>query len=241
MNAVLALAWLEGKRLLFRSRGYLILTMALPVVLYLAISHQAAIADGVASQSYYMVAMAEWGAFSGALIGQTVRISQERRDGWLRQLRMTALPAGSYVAAKVISSTVATLPTILIMLVLGRFYGGVHLPIWKWSAVGGVVWMGALAFAALAVAIGYRLMPDQAQPLTMLVYFAMTLLGGLWFPLSGLLANIGKALPTYQIADMGVTVITSGTVALTSLAVIVAWIAGFVLLAVLAVRATSET
>jgi hypothetical protein len=38
-------------------------------------------------------------------------------------------------------------------------------------------------------------MPDQAQPLTMIIYFAMTPLGGLSFPLSGFIATIGKVLP----------------------------------------------
>jgi hypothetical protein len=40
------------------------------------------------------------------------------------------------------------------VLALGRFYGGVHLAAWKWLAIAGVVWLGALTFAALAVALG---------------------------------------------------------------------------------------
>ena len=49
-------------------------------------------AYGVGYAAYYMIAMAPIGAFSGALTGNVQRISQERKDGWIRQLRLTSLP-----------------------------------------------------------------------------------------------------------------------------------------------------
>jgi ABC-2 type transport system permease protein len=241
MTGTLALARLEVKRLLLRSRGYLILTVALPVALYLVIGRLHGTANGVANPAYYMIAMAAWGAFTGALTGNAVRIAQERKDGWTRQLRLTALPARSYVAAKVTASTVTVLPAIVIVLALGRLYGGVRLAGWQWPVIGAVILLMAIAFAALAVAIGYRFMPDQAQPITMIIYFAMTLLGGLLFPLSGFIATIGKVLPTYQVARLGSDVISSGTVPVSAIAVILGWLAAFTALAVLAVRATAET
>ena len=78
---------------------------------------------GAATQAAY----ASIGAFSGALTGNAQRISQERKDGWIRQLRLTSLPANAYVLAKVIASMVTTIPAVAIVLVLGRCYGGVHL------------------------------------------------------------------------------------------------------------------
>jgi hypothetical protein len=36
-----------------------------------------------------MISMAMFGAFSGALTGNAQRISQEKKDGWIRQLRLT--------------------------------------------------------------------------------------------------------------------------------------------------------
>lgn len=127
MNGTLALARLEVKRLLLRSKGYLILTVALPVVLYLVIGRTHGTAYGASNPGYYMVAMGAWGAFTGALTGNAVRIAQERKDGWTRQLRLTSMPARSYVAAKVTASTVTVVPSIVIVLALGRLYGDVRL------------------------------------------------------------------------------------------------------------------
>lgn len=242
MNGTLALARAEIRRL-GRNKRYSVFSVALPVVLYLVVAPQAghASAYGVGYAAYYMIAMASIGAFSGALTGNAQRISQERKDGWIRQLRLTSLPANAYVLAKVIASMVTTIPAVVIVLVLGRFYGDVHLAAWKWLAIAGAIWLGALTFAALAVALGYRFMPDTVQPVAMFVYFVMSILGGLWFALSGWMQTVGQALPTYQITRIGTTVISGGTVSMTSVGVIVAWFAAFVLLAVLAVRSTAET
>ena len=242
MKAMLALARTEILRL-SRNKRYLIFSIALPVMLYLVFGKQAsATAYGVQFKAFYMVGMASVGAFSGALTGNAQRISQERKDGWIRQLRLTALPPGSYVAAKIIASMAITVPSIIAVLALGRFYGGVQLAGWKWLAIGAAIWLGTMTFAALAVAIGYRFMPDTVQPVTMFVYFLMSILGGLWFPLSnGILRKIGQVLPTYQVTRIGTDVIASGTVSMTSIVTILAWLAGFIALAVLAVRNTAET
>jgi len=242
MGGTLALARIEIVRLR-RNKRYMMFTLALPVVLYLLVAKQVqhVTAYGVAYKAYYMIAMASFGAFSGALTGNAQRISQERKDGWIRQLRLTPLPPQSYVIAKVIASLATSIPSIVIGLLLGRFYGGVELAGWKWVVIGVAVWVGTLVFAALAVAIGYRFMPDTVQPMAMFVYLIMTFLGGVWFALTGVLQDIGQVLPTYQIIKVGTDVIGTGTVPVGSVAVILAWLAGFVILAWLAVRATAET
>ena len=242
MGGTLALARIEIVRLR-RNKRYMMFTLALPVVLYLLVAKQVqhVTAYGVAYKAYYMIAMASFGAFSGALTGNAQRISQERKDGWIRQLRLTPLPPQSYVIAKVIASLATSIPSIVIVLLLGRFYGGVELAGWKWVVIGVAVWVGTLVFASLAVAIGYRFMPDTVQPMAMFVYLIMTFLGGVWFALTGVLQDIGQVLPTYQIIKVGTDVIGTGTVPVGSVAVILAWLAGFVILAWLAVRATAET
>ena len=241
MTGTLALARLEVLRVL-RNKRYLIFTIGLPVVLYLALGKQttATVYGGVQFKAFYMIAMASIGAFSGALTGNAQRISQERKDGWIRQLRITSLPAGGYVIAKLVASLVTSVPSIVIVLALGRFYGGVQLAAWKWIAIGVAIWFGSMTFAALAVAIGYRFMPDTVQPMSMLVYLFMSVLGGLWFAVGGTMQKIAQVLPTYQITRIGTGVILNGTVSMTAIGVILAWFAGFIILAALSVRSTAE-
>jgi ABC-2 type transport system permease protein len=239
MTGTLTLTRLEIKRVL-RNRRYLLMTLALPVALYLCFGRSKSLAYGVDFKEFYMIAMASIGAFSGALNGNSMRISQERKDGWIRQLRISSLPASGYVVAKIIASMVISVASVALVLLLGRLYGGVHMPAWEWIAVGAAIWIGAMTFAALAVAIGYRFMPDTVQPITMLIYLGMSLLGGLWFPVSGTLGRVAKALPTYQITRIGTDVITQGTISVGRVGIILAWLAGFVALAAISVRSTAE-
>src|ERR1700743_1051738 len=120
MHGILLLTQAEINRLR-RNRRYLIFTIAFPAVLYLVVGRQtSATAYGVQFAAYYMVAMATFGAFAGALNGNAIRISEERKVGWIRQLRLTPLPANAYVIAKILTSMVISVPSIVIVPPLRR-------------------------------------------------------------------------------------------------------------------------
>jgi ABC-2 type transport system permease protein len=240
MDGTLLLAKAEVLRIR-RNKRYLIFTVALPVMFYLIFAKQGSSAYGVGFKAFYMVGMASFGAFSGAFNNNAIRISQERKDGWIRQLRLTPLPANAYVIAKIIASLATTVPSILIVFLLGRFYGGVQLPLWEWIAVGVTIWFGTLIFAALAVAVAYRFDPDSVQPIAIVIYFFFSIFGGLWFPLSGALKKFGEFTPTYQVVRISTDLIGQGSTSVSYVIGILVWFAIFLGLAVLAVRATAET
>jgi ABC-2 type transport system permease protein len=240
MRGILSLTRLEIMRVR-RNRRYLIFTVGFPVVLYLLLGKQvSALAEGVSFHAYYMVAMAMFGGFSGALTGNAIRISQERKDGWIRQLRLTPLTASGYVVSKILVSMATTVPSIVIVLLLGRFYGGVNLPVWQFLAIAVTIWFGATIFAALAVAIGYRYQPDQVQPIAVAVYFVFAILGGLLFPIGGGLQKVGELTPTYDAVKIATDVIANASVSAGLAIGLVVWLAIFVGLATLSVRATAE-
>jgi ABC-2 type transport system permease protein len=240
MAGTLALTKTELKRL-FRNRRYFIFTVGFPVILYLLIGRSVkASAYGVAFGAYYMIAMATFGAFSAALTGNSQRIAQEKKDGWIRQLRLTPLPANGYVVSKVLVSLATTVPAIILVLLLGRFYGGIHLPAWQWPVIAVTVWFGSTIFAALAVALGYRFAPDQVQPIALVVYFLFAILGGLWFPLGGVLGKIGQFTPTYDAVKIGTDVIQGMSVPVGLPIGLVVWLGIFIALAIAAVRSTAE-
>jgi ABC-2 type transport system permease protein len=241
MAGTLALTRAELHRL-FRNRRYFIFTVAFPVILYLFVGRSVkSTAYGVGFAAYYMVAMATFGAFAGALNGNSIRISQEKKEGWIRQLRLTPLPANAYVISKILVSLATTGTSIVIVLLLGRFYGNVHLPAWEWPVIAVTIWFGSTIFAALAVAIAFRFAPDQVQPVALTLYFAFAILGGLWFPLGGVLGRIGQVTPTYDAVKIGTDVIEGASVPAGYPIGLVIWLAVFVGLATLAVRGSAET
>jgi ABC-2 type transport system permease protein len=239
MNATLTLTKLDVLRVL-RNVRYLLFAIAMPAALYLLIGKQSTKADGVDFKAYYMLAMATYGAFAGALLNNSIRIATERKSGWTRQLRLTSLPGGGYVFAKVVTSLVTTIPSVLAVFLIGAFLNHVEMPAWKWVVNALVLWITSMTFVSLAVAIGYRFDPETAQPAVTLVFFPMAILGGLWFPLGGTLEKIGKWFPTFQAHKLGTDIISTGKVSATSIAVVLAWGVLFALLAVFSYRSAKE-
>jgi ABC-2 type transport system permease protein len=240
MGGILLLTQTEINRLR-RNRRYLIFTVGLPVILYLLFAKAGKTVYGIPFGAYYMVAMASFGAFAGALNGNTIRISEERKAGWIRQLRLTPLPASGYVVAKVLTAMATTIVSIVIVLLIGRFYGGVHLPVWQWFAIAAIIWFGSTIFAALAVAIGYRYPPDQAQPIVLMLYLVFTILGGIWYPFTGVIGDISKGTPVFEAINIAVDVINNQPVAAYLIIGLFAWLAVFAALATLSVRSMAET
>jgi len=240
MGGILLLTRTEINRLR-RNRRYLLFTVGLPIVLYLLFAKAGKTVYGINFSAYYMVAMASFGAFAGALNGNTIRISEERKAGWIRQLRLTPLPASGYVIAKILTSMATTIVSIVIVLLLGRFYGGVHLPLWQWFVIAAIIWFGSTIFAALAVAIGYRYPPDQAQPIVLMFYLVFTILGGIWYPFTGVIGKISKGTPVFEAISIAVDVIRNQPVAAYLVIGLVVWLGVFTALATLSVRSMAET
>ncbi|MGW7693761.1 ABC transporter permease [Streptomyces asiaticus] len=195
-----------------RNRKFMFFTVIYPSVLFLMIAGSSDAHDHVPGTRlsmplYYMVAMASFGALTAVLMGNSERIAKEREGGWTRQLRLTRLPGRGYVGAKIAAGAVATLPSIVIVFVVAAVAKGVRLDaVWEWPALTAVIWAGSLVFAALGVAIGYLASGDAVRPLTMIIYFGLSILGGLWMPTTSYprwLENIGDYLPTHAYTALG--------------------------------------
>jgi ABC-2 type transport system permease protein len=221
-----------------RNKRYLLFTVLYPALLYvffLNAYNGGNVAGGTPAKLYFMVSMATFGAVGAVLTGSAQRISLERKSGWVRQLRLTALPSWSYVTSKIVSTFATTLPAVVAVLLLGHFYGNVDLSASKWISLALIIWIGSMIFAALSVAMGYRLDPDSVQPATLLVYLPMILLGGTYFFPEGWLHKVAQALPTWQLHVICGDIVTGVSTPASAFLVIAAWLAGFLALAVVAV------
>jgi ABC-2 type transport system permease protein len=191
-----------------RNRRFLFFSVIYPSVIFLLVSNQTGNVDGsgLSVAKYVMVSMASFGALTAVLMGNSERIAKEREGGWVRQLRLTTLPGRGYVLAKTAGAAVISLPSIVVVFLVAAAVKDVRLDAWQWIALTGAIWAGSLVFAALGVAIGYLASGDAVRPITMIVYFGLSILGGLWMPSStfpGWLQDIAKWLPTHAYAALG--------------------------------------
>ncbi|MFD5285108.1 ABC transporter permease [Streptomyces rubrogriseus] len=194
-----------------RNRKFLFFSVIYPSALFLLIAGSADATSevdgtGLTLPTFFMVSMASFGALTAVLMGNSERIAKERESGWVRQLRLTTLPGRGYVLAKTASAAVVSLPSVVVVFVVAAAVKDVRLHAWQWLALTGVIWAGSLVFAALGVAIGYLATGDAVRPITMIVYFGLSMLGGLWMPTTTFpqwLRDIAEWLPTHAYAAVG--------------------------------------
>ena len=219
---------LISTRTVYRNTGFLVLTVALPLLLFLLYAniYQGQDADdGLTVVAYLMVSMASFGCI-GAAINTGARVAVERQVGWNRQLRLTALPARSYLIAKATVSMLVTLPALILVFIAGATIGGVSLGVQQWLATGLAVWLGLIPFAVLGLVIGFAGTVDTVQPISMITYLGLSILGGLWFPVDlfpEFLQAIAKVTPSYWLAELGRSVLAGDGVPMTAVLVLAGW------------------
>jgi len=229
-----------------RDRRFVFFTMAVPVAFYLlfaATSHGAGrdAATGLTAQVYLMVSMAAYGAIGAALTTTGSRLAAERQTGWLRQLRATPLSARAVITAKTLASMVLALPAILLVGVVAFTVEGVRLSPGQWIGIVALMWVATLPFAALGTLIGSLVGADAAQPVTLACYFSLSIIGGLWMPVSQLpsaLRTISGWTPSNRFAELGRAIAAGHTPTATAGLVLAGWTVALATLATIAYRRT---
>ncbi len=219
---------LLSTRTAYRNVRFLVLTVALPLLLFLLYSslYQGQTTDtGLSVVAYLMVSMASFGCI-GAAINTGARVAIERQTGWNRQLRLTALPANSYLIAKAAVSMLVTLPALILVFVAGATVGHVSLSPAQWLGTGLALWLGLIPFAVLGLVIGFAGTVDTVQPISMITYLGLSVLGGLWFPVEQFpefLQDVAKVTPSYWLAQLGRDVLAGNGIAMPAVLMLTAW------------------
>ena len=192
-----------------RDLRYVALAVVAPVGFYLLFagifSGRGTSAGQLPAQVEIMVAMAAFGAMWGALSATAPRLARDAETGWLRALKLTPVPPGRIMAARVASGMIAALPALIAVGATAAAVHGVRLGAWQWAAGLGLLWVGTIPFVALGIAIGATTSSTTAYALSSAAWFALGALGGLWVPpaqFSPVLRDVARALPSYEQADL---------------------------------------
>ncbi|MFY9783719.1 MAG: ABC transporter permease [Acidimicrobiales bacterium] len=188
-----------------RNRRFLIFSLIFPLVLFLAIAgeHRHAVIEGIGFPLYFMTGMAAWGSMT-AVVSIGGRIAQERSVGWTRQMRITPLKTSTYFTAKILTSYMTALFSIVVLALAGTLLG-VRLDAVQWLTMLGLLLIGLIPFVVLGIMLGHLISVDSLGPALGGITSLMALLGGAFGPLftSGVLLKIVKILPSYWLVQAG--------------------------------------
>jgi ABC-2 type transport system permease protein len=219
-------------RRLTRTPGLFFFAVLLPLVNYLIFTN----IHGLTGQSkataatYTMISMAGYGAIGALLNYAAAGVISERHIGWLRQLRLTPLSPLRVVLGKGLAGMAVAIVPVLALCGAGVLINGVYLRPAQWLMVLPMLWLGALPFVLLGLGLGYLATESTASGVNLTVYFGLSILGGLWLPLSLLpnwLAAVGRLTPTFAYADLSWSVVSDVPVPLRDVVSLAVWLAAF--------------
>lgn len=228
-----------------RDRRYMGLVVGWPIASYLLFSTvfggagPANRSEGLDPRTEIMVAMAAFGAIGAVLMATGPRLATERQIGWLRQLRLTPLPARSVLATRLLAAMILSLPAVVLTFAVAAAVNGVRLDATQWLLMTVLLCAGCLPFAALGLVIGCVADAETATGLTMIVYPALGALGGLWMPVKILphaMQTVAGALPSHALAQLGWRVAAGVTPPASAALVLGAWLLAGALAAVAVAR-----
>lgn len=222
--------------------GFVIFSIAMPVILYVVFSQMFGGTDpgsGVNYSAMIMVSMAAYGSLGAAMSGGA-QLAVERRSGWFRQLTLTVLPPRSFLWSKAAVIMFIVLPALVLVFAAGFVIGGVRAPVLVWLASLGLMWVALIPLSILGIVVGLWVKAEAVQGLTTLLLLVLAMLGGLWFPadmMPSVMQHIASALPSYWLAELGRYPFIPGAVfPWAGVGVLLAWSAGLTVLGALGYR-----
>lgn len=190
----------------FRNKRFFIFSFGFPLVLFYAIAGPNRNVHnlnhtGIPAPVYFMVGLTAFGTMN-AVLASGARIASERAAGWNRQLRLTPLSVRTYFRVKVLTAYVMALVTIALLYTAGLTLG-VHLGGRNWVSMTLLILAGLIPFAGLGIMMGHLLTTDSIGPAMGGTTALLSLLGGVWFPITGhgAMAKIAQALPSYWLVQ----------------------------------------
>jgi len=217
-----------------RNVRFLVMLIAFPVLLYLIYAKQHGMSQGLTVATLLLVSMAVYSGMGSAMFASGPQLARERSNGWMRQLRISPISTPGWFAAKLIQAILLIIPGLAVLIALALTYGHVHLAAGRLALLVAVLVLGAIPFCALGLVIGLMFDSQTAQVAQMITLLVLAFLGGIFIQWSSLphgMQLIGKALPSYHLAQLGWNAAAGRALGLTNVAVLAAWTAGLGLIA----------
>jgi ABC-2 type transport system permease protein len=234
---------LESLRLI-RDIKFAVISLITPLLMYLVLANGATGPGRAGTIVFLTVTMAAFGAMGAVLSSGSSGLAEDKGLGWLRQLRLTPLRSRDVVLARGLVVLAGALPPILAVQLLGALAHGVRHTPPEWAAATVALWLGVAPMALLAMAAGYLFRPQIAQACAIVGYVALSVIGGLWAPVSQLphaLRLVSDVLPTGRCAELALDAATGAAPSLAAVGVLAAWTVAAAGLAVLAYRRGAQS
>jgi ABC-2 type transport system permease protein len=175
------------QRLYWRSHELAFFTFLFPVIIFVLLGSvygdDVIKSEGVKGSSYLLAGLLGYGVASTAFAGLAIVLVIRRESGILKRVRGTPLPAHTYVMAFLASTIVVFAVEAVALILLANVLFDVPFPD-RWVSVALSLLLGALAFAAMGVAVAtFIRSAEGSSAVVNAIYLPMAFLAGsFWSP-----------------------------------------------------------
>ena len=214
----------------WRVPAFSLTSLALPVVFFTFFGLPAASLtrpDGISVGAFLVASFGAYAVGSVMVYSFGIGVAVERGMKVDLLMRVTPVPAGVYLLAKVITALVFSLVSLVVLIAYGVVVGGVTQPPAVWGEMIIRLLAGSVPFIGLGLAIGYMAGPHSAPAVANLVYLPLAFASGLFVPpnqLPRFVQTFAPYLPTYHYGQLVWGSLHAST---EPLAVSLAWLAGY--------------
>jgi ABC-2 type transport system permease protein len=192
-----------------RNRQARFFTLVLPVlflVIFVSVfgNHEVG-PENVKASTYYVPGLSALAVIAGSFVNLVISITALREAGVLKRRRATPVPAWVLIAGRALTAIVIALGVMTVLLLIGRFAYGVHLPASTLPGVVVAAVVGAITFCCLAYALSSAIhSADAAQPMTQAIMLPLYFISGVFIPNVNLphwLRDVAEVFPVQHLAD----------------------------------------
>lgn len=215
-------------RLMFRFKLRLVLSILLPLsfyILFTSIMHVPNV-EAEKFNKMYMYSMATFSLTSFCLISFPLEIIDERQRGWYKCVIHTPLRPIDYFGVKIYKAMIQFAIAIIVIFGTAAMYNNVEMTLSQWLVSGVILWVSASLFLTLGLLLAQINDIQKVSSLGNLLYLALAILGGLWFPIEmfpSFMQQLGHITPTYHLKKVAYDIGQSGNFAVGSFIVLFAY------------------
>jgi ABC-2 type transport system permease protein len=173
-------------------------------------------AGGLPAGTIMVATFGTFGVLSVATMNPGIGVAEDRERGWLRAKRVTAVPLGVTLAAKVAAALPYAVGLLAALAATAALTGNLEAPVVDLLRVAGVLLLGCLPFALFGLAVGFLAGANATTAILNAVLLPSAVASGLWMPLEILPEPVQAAaplLPTYHLGEVAVAQLQGGAVA----------------------------
>ena len=192
--------------LMKRQAAYYLLSIGLPSVFYLIFSGMMSSSDVPALLlQTYLFSMTLFSIMSSAFFSIPSTLQSDKTNNWQKLIQHSPVSMVEYYISKLFSALLTFLLSIIVVFSVGHFVRGVNVPMVDWLMIALILLIGSLVFISMGVLVSLLPSAQLMSVVGNIVYMALAVLGGLWFPLTMFpdwLQPIGKLTPSYQLMQV---------------------------------------